>query len=72
LCVEDVNPDYIPGVDDAPVKIKRTKKAAKAAPDMLEVLKWVTACLKNPHGGMDRLAAIEKAQDIIAKAEAAE
>lgn len=27
LCVEDANPDYIPGVDDAPVKAKRTSKA---------------------------------------------
>lgn len=27
LCVEDANPDYIPGVDDAPVKAKRTRKA---------------------------------------------
>ena len=27
LCVEDANPDYIPGVDDAPVKPKRTRKA---------------------------------------------
>lgn len=29
LCVEDANPDYIAGVDDAPVKPKRTRKAAK-------------------------------------------
>ena len=27
LCVEDANSDYIPGVDDAPVKAKRTSKA---------------------------------------------
>jgi hypothetical protein len=27
LCVEDANPDYIAGVDDAPVKPKRTRKA---------------------------------------------
>ena len=25
LCVEDANPDYIAGVDDAPVKAKRTR-----------------------------------------------
>lgn len=27
LCVEDANPDYIAGVDDAPVKPKRARKA---------------------------------------------
>lgn len=27
LCVEDASPDYIPGVDDAPVEAKRTSKA---------------------------------------------
>jgi hypothetical protein len=27
LCVEDANPDYIAGVDDAPVKPERTRKA---------------------------------------------
>lgn len=40
LCVEDVNPDYMPGVDDAPVKAKRTRKAAKAAPDKAAVM-WL-------------------------------
>ena len=40
LCVEDANPDYIPGVDDAPVKPKRTRKAAKAMPDKSAVM-WL-------------------------------
>ena len=40
LCVEDANPDYIPGVDDAPVKAKRTRKAAKAMPDKSAVM-WL-------------------------------
>ena len=40
LCVEDANPDYVPGVDDAPVKPKRTKKASKPAPDKAAVL-WL-------------------------------
>lgn len=31
LCVEDANPDYVPGLDDAPVKPKRTRKASKPA-----------------------------------------
>ena len=30
LCVEDANPDYIAGVDDAPVKPKRVKRDPKA------------------------------------------
>ena len=40
LCVEDSNPDYIAGVDDAPVKPKRTRKAAKAMPDKSAVM-WL-------------------------------
>lgn len=40
LCVEDANPDYMPGVDDAPVKPKRTKKTAKAMPDKSAVM-WL-------------------------------
>ena len=40
LCVEDANPDYIPGVDDAPVKAKRTRKAAKAMPEKSAVM-WL-------------------------------
>ena len=40
LCVEDANPDYIPGVDDAPVKAKRTRKAAKAMPNKSAVM-WL-------------------------------
>lgn len=40
LCVEDANPDYIAGVDDAPVKAKRTRKAAKAMPDKSAVM-WL-------------------------------
>ena len=40
LCVEDANPDYIPGVDDAPVKPKRTRKASKPAPDKSAVM-WL-------------------------------
>ena len=40
LCVEDANPDYIAGVDDAPVKLKRTRKAAKAMPDKSAVM-WL-------------------------------
>ena len=40
LCVEDANPDYIAGVDDAPVKPKRTRKAAKAMPDKSAVM-WL-------------------------------
>ena len=40
LCVEDANPDYIAGVDDAPVKPKRTRKAAKAMPDKSAVI-WL-------------------------------
>lgn len=28
LCVEDTNPDYVPGVDDAPAKPKRLSKQA--------------------------------------------
>ena len=40
LCVEDANPDYMPGVDDAPVKPKRTRKAAKAIPDKSAVM-WL-------------------------------
>ena len=40
LCVEFANPDYIAGVDDAPVKAKRTRKAAKAMPDKSAVM-WL-------------------------------
>ena len=40
LCVEDTNPDYVLGVDDAPVKPKRTRKAAKAMPDKSAVM-WL-------------------------------
>lgn len=40
LCVEDANPDYIAGVDDAPVKLKRTRKAVKAMPDKAAVM-WL-------------------------------
>ena len=40
LCVEDANPDYIAGVDDAPVKAKRTRKAAKTMPDKAAVM-WL-------------------------------
>lgn len=40
LCVEDANPDYVPGLDDAPVKPKRTKKAGKAMPDKSAVM-WL-------------------------------
>ena len=40
LCVEDANPDYIAGVDDAPVKPKRTRKAAKVMPDKSAVM-WL-------------------------------
>jgi len=40
LCVEDANPDYIAGVDDAPVKPKRIRKAAKAMPDKSAVM-WL-------------------------------
>ena len=40
LCVEDANPDYIAGVDDAPVKPKRTRKAAKTMPDKSAVM-WL-------------------------------
>lgn len=40
LCIEDANPDYIAGVDDAPVKLKRTRKAVKAMPDKSAVM-WL-------------------------------
>jgi len=40
LCVEDTNPDYVPGVDDALVKAKRTRKAKKATPDKAAVM-WL-------------------------------
>jgi hypothetical protein len=40
LCVEDDNPDYVPGLDDAPIKPKRTRKAAKAMPDKSAVM-WL-------------------------------
>lgn len=40
LCVEDANPDYIPGVDDAPVKVKRTRKTAKVMPEKSAVM-WL-------------------------------
>ena len=40
LCVEDMNPDYVPGVDDAPAKPKRTKKAAKPAPAKADIM-WI-------------------------------
>ena len=40
VCVEDANLDYIPGVDDAPVKPKRTRKAAKTMPDKSAVM-WL-------------------------------
>lgn len=40
LYVEDANPDYIPGLDDVPAKPKRTRKAAKPAPDKAAVM-WV-------------------------------
>ena len=40
LCVEDSNPDYVPGLDDAPVKPKRTRKASKPAPDKSAVM-WL-------------------------------
>ena len=40
LCVEDANPDYVPGVDDAPVKAKRARKAAKPMPDKSAVM-WL-------------------------------
>lgn len=69
LCVEDANPDYIPGVDDAPVKPKaksarRDPKAERIAA-LEDALQWVTACLLNPNGAMDQLAAIEKAQSLL-------
>jgi hypothetical protein len=38
LCVEDANPDYVPGLDDAPVKPKRARKAAKPMPDKIDEL----------------------------------
>lgn len=67
LCVEDANPDYIPGVDDAPVKPKRVKRDPKAEriTALENALRWVTACLLNPNGAMDQLAAIEKAQSLL-------
>lgn len=40
LCVEDSNPDYVPGLDDAPVKPKRTRKASKPAPDKAAIM-WI-------------------------------
>ena len=40
LCVEDTNPDYIAGVDDAPVKPKRTRKVVKTMPDKSAVM-WL-------------------------------
>jgi hypothetical protein len=40
LCVEDTNPDYVPGLDDAPVKPKRTRKAIKPAPDKAAIM-WI-------------------------------
>lgn len=40
LCVEDANPDYVLGVDDAPVKPKRTRKAAKPMPEKSAVM-WL-------------------------------
>ena len=40
LCVEDSNPDYVPGLDDAPVKPKRTRKASKPAPEKSAVM-WL-------------------------------
>ena len=40
LCVEDSNPDYVPGLDDAPVKPKRTRKANKPTPDKSAVM-WL-------------------------------
>ena len=40
LCVEDSNPDYVPGLDDAPVKPKRTRKASKPAPNKSAVM-WL-------------------------------
>jgi len=67
LCVEDANPDYVPGVDDAPVKVKTPRRDAKAEriTALESALKWVTACLINPHGSMDTWAAIENAQKVL-------
>jgi hypothetical protein len=67
LCVEDTNPDYVPGVDDAPVKVKTPRRDAKAEriTALESALKWVTACLINPHGSMDTWAAIENAQKVL-------
>lgn len=41
-----------------------------AAPDLLESLKWLTACVKRPGPHMDPGAALEKADAAIAKATA--
>ena len=40
LCVEDANPDYVPGIDNAPVKPKRIRKSAKVMPDKSAVM-WL-------------------------------
>lgn len=39
-----------------------------AAPDLLEALKWLSACVKRPGPHMDAGAALEKASAAIAKA----
>jgi len=54
LCVEDTNPDYVPGVDDAPVKPKRTRKAAKPMPDKIDELALSLSLLSDDD--MNRLA----------------
>ena len=40
LCVEDANPEYVPGVDDVPIKVKRTRKVSKPVPDKSAVM-WL-------------------------------
>lgn len=41
LCVEDTNPDYVPGVDDAPAKPKRLSKQAA----YIAELEWMVSRL---------------------------
>ena len=45
-----------------------TVELMTAAPDLLEALKWLTACVKRPGPHMDAGAALEKADAAIAKA----
>lgn len=56
------------GQDDMQMENAANTRLIAAAPDLLEALKWITACVKRPGPHMDLNAALEKADAAIAKA----